>query len=145
MSHRLTALCFLILAAAVLATGLALSRAFAAPISSEMLDADCTAGKASSCALLAVRYRHGRELPKDEALALKYAQKGCASGSKFACGYAGDMTYRGQGTGVDKSAGEAMMRSACASGDYWSCDALRRHGLEPEEMRQPDAAPASAQ
>lgn len=137
MSHRLTALCFLILAAAALATGLALSQALAAPIASEALDADCTAGKASSCALLAVRYRHGRELPKDEALALDYARKGCAAGSKFACGYAGDMTYRGQGTAANKAGGEAMMRNACAGGDYWSCDALRRHGLELQDASTP--------
>lgn len=125
MSHRLTALCILIVAASVLAVGMGL----AAPVPNETLETRCDAGKASSCALLAIRYRHGRGLPYDSARAYLYAQKGCKAGSSFACGYAGDMLYRGFGVAENKPEGERMMRLACAGGDRWSCDALRANGL----------------
>jgi len=125
MPRTLTALCVLIAAACGLAMGTALS----APVPNETLEANCNAGKASSCALLAIRYRHGRGLPRDPVKAYAYAEKGCAAGSAFACGYAGDMLFRGFGTGQDRKEGERMMRSACTAGDRWSCDALRANGL----------------
>lgn len=104
--------------------------ALAAPAQNEVLINQCEAGKASSCALLSIRYRHGRGLPYDPAAAYAYARKGCKAGSQFACGYAGDMLYRGFGVAENKPEGERLMRAACADGDRWSCDALRDNGLE---------------
>lgn len=125
MSQRLTALCVVIAGASVLAMGTAV----AAPVPNETLETNCKSGKASSCALMAIRYRHGRGLPYDPVKAYAYARKGCAAGSPFACGYSGDMLYRGLGTAQNRPEGERMMRSACTAGDRWSCDALRANGL----------------
>lgn len=134
MSHRLTAICLLIVASSLLAMGLAL----AAPVDNATLDGNCNNGKASSCALLAIRYRHGRGLQHDPAKAYLYAKKACEAGSQFACGYAGDMLYRGLGTDENRTEGERMMRSACAAGDRWSCDALRSLAL-PTPTAKPNS------
>lgn len=129
MSYRLTGLCLLILAATALAMGMAFAQPAAKSLPRESYETDCEAGKASSCAFLAIRYRHGRGLRRDPVKAYAYAKKGCEAGSDFACGYAGDMLYRGLGAKQDKAEGARMMRAACRKGERWSCDALRSHGL----------------
>jgi len=111
------------------------------PLDVDTLNRNCDAGRASSCALLAIRYRHGRGLQHDPAKAYAYARKGCDAGSDFACGYAGDMLYLGLGTDENRPEGERLMRAACQKGDRWSCDTLRDHGL-PTTSAEPASVSA---
>jgi TPR repeat protein len=133
MSPRLTAICAIVVVSGVFALGVCL--AAERPLAE--LVAECEAGATRSCAAVALRYRHGDEAPRDLKAALRYFEKACEGGLSFACGYAGDMLYRGLGGEPAREAGIALMRQACGEGDGWSCAQLRRHGVaEPGEARE---------
>jgi TPR repeat protein len=102
----------------------------APPISE--LDAACESGVVRSCLAAGLRYRYGREAPRDARAAFRSFAKACAGGLEFACGYAGDMLYSGVGVEKREAEGAALMRRACAAGDGWSCASLARRGLTPD-------------
>ena len=130
IAPRLTAICILVILASVLATAWAL--ALAAEPDPERLAASCDDGRASSCVYLGVLYRHGKQgVPQDHEKALALQSKACSLGSRFGCGYTGEMLYLGLGAAENKTEGAKLMRTACAEGDRWSCDAMRRNGLRP--------------
>lgn len=97
------------------------------------LAAECDAGSARSCLAAALRYRHGKDAPRDPRAALRYFEKACDGGLAFGCGYAGEMLYSGLGVARAAEDGVHLMRRACADGDGWSCAQLRRLGVPARE------------
>lgn len=133
MAPRLTALCILLIAAAALAAMWSLALARAEPMTPAQLERACENGRVSSCVWLGVLHRHGRGgASEDPEKALAYLDKACKAGSRFACGYAGEMIYLGLVAGRSAQEGAALILEACAAGDFWSCETARRQGLTPD-------------
>lgn len=125
MSPRLSAICAVILFAGIFALGIC----FASERAVGDLVEECEAGFSRSCAAAALRYRHGKEAPRDLRAAFHYFEKACSGGLAFGCGYAGEMLYSGLGVDREPAAGIRLMRRGCADGDGWSCSQLRRRGI----------------
>lgn len=133
MAPRLTAICILFVAAAAVAALWSFALARAEPLTPSDLERHCENGRVSSCAWLGVLYRHGRGgAQEDPEKALAYLEKACEAGSRFACGYAGEMIYLGFAEGRAAEEGAELVRRACTAGDFWSCETARRHRLTPD-------------
>lgn len=122
-----------------LVTGLALVAAAAliAPALAQSekpgdLEQACRAGSAFECANLAVLYRHGRGVGKDNVRALTLFVRACEGGNDFACGSVGDMVYRGLGIAANLENGQLLLRGACRRRNEWSCETIRRLGISKD-------------
>jgi TPR repeat protein len=99
----------------------------------------CDLGNALGCMNLGSRYREGRGVPHDLALADRYLDKACRLDHADACHSQGQLVLARGGVAATAEA-RHLFQQACTLGSGWGCRAARDLGStmnNPEAGRHP--------
>jgi TPR repeat protein len=98
---------------------------------------DCASGReAMRCWALWRMAQAGLGASKDEALAVRHAERGCGLGEGLLCGVASRAYLEGQGVAKDPARGLALEQQGCDLGWSYSCYFLGANEADPGRKRE---------